>query len=302
MATAQTVLETSIEELPLLHRGKVRDVYQVTDNELLMVATDRLSAFDCVLPTPIPRKGEVLTQLSAFWFKKFDKLVDHHFLTADFDEMPAVVRAHEELRGRSMLVKKTNVFPVECVVRGYLEGSGWKDYKATGRICAHELPKVISQCDKQLTPIMTPATKAEVGHDDNISQIEFMKIVGHDTACLLKTKSKEIYQKANEYAATRGIIIADTKFEFGQDERGNIMLVDEILTPDSSRFWDAKSYEPGHKQPSFDKQFVREYLETLDWDKKAPAPPLPPEIAKATSERYLEAYRLLTGEELLEKL
>lgn len=302
MATAQTVLETSISELPLIHRGKVRDVYQVTDNELLMVATDRLSAFDCVLPTPIPRKGEVLTQLSAFWFKKFDKLVDHHFLTASFDEMPAVVRAHEELRGRSMLVKKTNVFPVECVVRGYLEGSGWKDYKATGRICAHELPKGLQHCDKLLNPIFTPATKAEVGHDDNISQVEFMKIVGHDTACLLKTKSKELYIKANEYAATRGIIIADTKFEFGQDDRGNIMLIDEILTPDSSRFWDAKSYEPGHKQPSFDKQFVREYLETLDWDKKAPAPPLPPEIAEATSARYLEAYRLLTGEELPEKL
>jgi phosphoribosylaminoimidazole-succinocarboxamide synthase len=298
MASAQTVLETSIEEFPLIHRGKVRDVYQITDNELLMVATDRLSAFDCVLPTPIPRKGEILTQLSAFWYKKFDKVVDHHLITADFDEMPAVVRAHEELRGRSMLVKRTKVFPVECVVRGYLEGSGWKDYKATGRICAHELPKGLLQCDKLLMPIFTPATKADVGHDDNISQVEFMKIVGHDTACLLKTKSKEIYVKANEYAATRGIIIADTKFEFGQDERGNIMLVDEILTPDSSRFWDAKSYEPGHPQPSFDKQFVREYLETLDWNKQAPAPPLPPEIVKATTERYLEAYRLLTGQEL----
>ena len=302
MASAQTVLETSISELPLIHRGKVRDVYQVTDNELLMVATDRLSAFDCVLPTPIPRKGEVLTQLSAFWFKKFDKLVDHHFLTASFDEMPAVVRAHEELRGRSMLVKRTKVFPVECVVRGYLEGSGWKDYKASGRICAHELPKGLQHCDKLLNPIFTPATKAEVGHDDNISQVEFMKIVGHDTACLLKTKSKEIYQKANEYAATRGLIIADTKFEFGQDERGNIMLVDEILTPDSSRFWDAKVYEPGHKQPSYDKQFVREYLEELDWDKKAPAPPLPPDIAEATSKRYLEAYKLLTGNDLPDSL
>ena len=302
MATAQTVLETSISELPLLHRGKVRDVYQVTDNELLMVATDRLSAFDCVLPTPIPRKGEVLTQLSAFWFKKFDKLVDHHFLTASFDEMPAVVRAHEELRGRSMLVKKTNVFPVECVVRGYLEGSGWKDYKASGRICAHELPKGLLQCDKLLMPIFTPATKAEVGHDDNISQVEFMKIVGHDTAALLKSTSKELFAKANEFALERGLIIADTKFEFGEDDRGNIMLVDEILTPDSSRFWDVKSYEPGHPQPSFDKQFVREYLESIGWDKKPPAPALPPDIAEATSERYLEAYRLLTGENLPERL
>jgi phosphoribosylaminoimidazole-succinocarboxamide synthase len=302
MATAQTVLETSIDELPLVHRGKVRDVYKVTDNELLMVATDRLSAFDCVLPTPIPRKGEVLTQLSAFWFKKFDRVVDHHFLTADFDDMPTVVRKHEELRGRSMLVKRTKVFPVECVVRGYLEGSGWKDYKASGKICAHELPKGLLHCDKLLMPIFTPATKADVGHDDNISQVEFMKILGHDTAVLLKTKSKELYQKASEYALSRGIIIADTKFEFGQDDRGNIMLVDEILTPDSSRFWDAASYEPGHPQPSFDKQFVREYLESIGWDKQPPAPALPPEIAEATSQRYLEAYRLLTGDELPEKL
>jgi phosphoribosylaminoimidazole-succinocarboxamide synthase len=302
MATAQTVLETSIDELPLVHRGKVRDVYKVTDNELLMVATDRLSAFDCVLPTPIPRKGEVLTQLSAFWFKKFDRVVDHHFLTADFDDMPTVVRKHEELRGRSMLVKRTMVFPVECVVRGYLEGSGWKDYKASGKICAHELPKGLLHCDKLLMPIFTPATKADVGHDDNISQVEFMKILGHDTAVLLKTKSKELYQKASEYALSRGIIIADTKFEFGQDDRGNIMLVDEILTPDSSRFWDAASYEPGHPQPSFDKQFVREYLESIGWDKQPPAPALPPEIAEATSQRYLEAYRLLTGDELPEKL
>jgi phosphoribosylaminoimidazole-succinocarboxamide synthase len=302
MATAQTVLETSIDELPLVHRGKVRDVYKVTDNELLMVATDRLSAFDCVLPTPIPRKGEVLTQLSAFWFKKFDRVVDHHFLTADFDDMPTVVRKHEELRGRSMLVKRTKVFPVECVVRGYLEGSGWKDYKASGKICAHELPKGLLHCDKLLMPIFTPATKADVGHDDNISQVEFMKILGHDTAVLLKTKSKELYQKASEYALSRGIIIADTKFEFGQDDRGNIMLVDEILTPDSSRFWDAASYEPGHPQPSFDKQFVSEYLESIGWDKRPPAPALPPEIAEATSQRYLEAYRLLTGDELPEKL
>ena len=201
-----------------------------------------------------------------------------------------------------MLVKRTKVFPVECVVRGYLEGSGWKDYKTAGRICAHELPKGLVQCDKLLMPIFTPATKADVGHDDNISQVEFMKIIGHDTAVLLKTTSKDIYNRASEYALSKGIIIADTKFEFGQDDRGNIMLVDEILTPDSSRFWDAKSYEPGHPQPSFDKQFVREYLETLDWNKQPPAPPLPPEIAEATTERYLEAYRLLTGEELPENL
>lgn len=300
MATAQTVLETSIDELPLIHRGKVRDIYQVTENELLMVATDRLSAFDCVLPTPIPRKGEVLTQLSAFWFKKFDGVVDHHLITADFDEMPAAVRAHEELRGRSMLVRKVTVFPVECVVRGYLEGSGWKDYKATKGLCGHDLPPGLKHCDKLLMPLFTPSTKAVSGHDDNITQVEFMKLVGHDTAALLKSTSKDLYNRANDYALSRGIIIADTKFEFGQDEDGNIMLVDEILTPDSSRFWDAKSYEPGHRQPSFDKQFVREYLETLDWDKTPPAPPLPPEIVEATSKRYLEAYRRLTGMELRE--
>jgi phosphoribosylaminoimidazole-succinocarboxamide synthase len=302
MATAQTVLETSIDELPLIHRGKVRDVYQVTKDELLMVATDRLSAFDAVLPTPIPRKGEVLTQLSAFWFRKFDDVVDHHFLTADFDEMPAAVRDHKELRGRSMLVKRTTVFPVECVVRGYLEGSGWKDYKTTKGVCGHDLPPGLQHCDRLLNPIFTPATKADVGHDDNITQVEFMKVVGHDTAALLKSTSKDLYKRAGEYALSRGIIIADTKFEFGEDAEGNILLVDEILTPDSSRFWDAQSYEPGHPQPSFDKQFVREYLETLDWDKRPPAPPLPPEIVEATSRRYLEAYRLLTGNELPESL
>ena len=302
MATAQTVLETSIDELPLIHRGKVRDIYQVTDNELLMVATDRLSAFDCVLPTPIPHKGAVLTQLSAFWFRKFDDVVDHHFLTADFNEMPEAVRAHEELRGRSMLVKKASVFPVECVVRGYLEGSGWKDYKAGRILCGHALPPGLKHCDKLLMPLFTPATKAVSGHDDNITQVEFMQLVGHDIAALLKSTSKDLYKRAGEYALSRGIIIADTKFEFGQDDDGNIMIVDEMLTPDSSRFWDAEMYEPGHPQASFDKQFVREYLETLDWDKTPPAPALPPEIVEATSQRYLEAYRLLTGQELLESV
>jgi phosphoribosylaminoimidazole-succinocarboxamide synthase len=219
-------------------------------------------------------------------------------ITADFDKMPEIVRQHEELRGRSMLVKKTKVFPVECVVRGYLEGSGWKDYKETGRICGHDIPAKMAQCDKLLGPIFTPSSKAVEGHDDNINQVEFMKIVGHDTAVELKRVSKEIYKFASEYARERGIIIADTKFEFGEDKYGNILLVDEVLTPDSSRFWDAASYEPGHKQPSFDKQFVREYLETLDWDKTPPAPPLPPDIAEATSQRYLKAYELITGSPL----
>ena len=298
MTAATTVSETSFSDLNMIHRGKVRDIYEIGSNRLLLVATDRISAFDCILPTPIPRKGEVLTALSSFWFKRLENLVDHHLITADFEKMPEAVRGHEELRGRSMLVKKTNVFPVECVVRGYLEGSGWKDYKETGGVCGHELPRGMKHCEKLHKPIFTPATKAESGHDENVTQLEFVKIVGHDTAALLKSISLAIYKEASEYALTRGIIIADTKFEFGTDEDGNILLIDEVLTPDSSRFWPADKYEPGHPQPSFDKQFVREYLESLDWDKTPPAPPLPDDIAAATSERYLEAYRLLTGKEL----
>jgi phosphoribosylaminoimidazole-succinocarboxamide synthase len=298
MASAQTVLETSFSDLKLFHRGKVRDVYEIDDDRLLLVATDRLSAFDVVLPTPIEHKGKVLTQLSAFWFKKLEDIVPNHCITADFDKMPDVVRGHEELRGRSMLVKKAKVFPVECVVRGYLEGSGWKDYKASKRICGRDLPPGLQHCDKLLNPIFTPASKALEGHDDNITQVEFMQLIGHDTAAELKSLSKEIYTKASEFALKHGIIIADTKFEFGEDSEGNIMLVDEVLTPDSSRFWDAAKYEPGHAQPSFDKQFVREYLETLDWDKTPPAPALPREVAEATSRRYLQAYEKLTGNKL----
>lgn len=298
MISAQTVLETSIEGLPLVHRGKVRDVYQVSESQLLLVATDRLSAFDSVLPTPIKHKGVVLTALSAFWFNRLADIVDHHMITADFEKMPDVIRSNEQLRGRSMLVKKTTVFPVECVVRGYLEGSGWKDYKANRSVCALDLPKGLQHCDKLHKPIFTPSTKADVGHDDNISQLEFVKIVGHDTAAELKSISKQLYSSASEYAITRGIIIADTKFEFGEDANGNILLIDEALTPDSSRFWAADSYEPGHAQASFDKQFVREYLESIGWDKQPPAPPLPDDIAEATSQRYLQAYELLTGEKL----
>ena len=298
MTGTSAVSETQIPELSLIHRGKVRDVYEIDDATLLFVATDRLSAFDCILPTPIPHKGAVLTALSEFWFRRLEHIVDHHMITADFDKMPDVVTKHEELRGRSMLVKKTKVYPVECVVRGYLEGSGWKDYKSSGGVCGRGLPPGLKHCDRLLTPIFTPATKAATGHDENINQVGFMNIVGHDTATELKRLSKTIYTEASEYALTRGIIIADTKFEFGEDNRGNILLIDEVLTPDSSRFWDAASYEPGHKQPSFDKQFVREYLETLDWDKTPPAPPLPEDICEATSQRYLKAYELLTGKKL----
>ena len=298
MSVAPTLSDSTFTGLPLIHRGKVRDVYQIDDDRLLLVAPDRISAFDCILPTPIEHKGRVLTQLSAFWFKRFRELTPNHFITANFDKMPDEVRKYPELRARSTPVRKTETSPVECVVRGYLEGSGWKDYKATKKVCGRELPPGLLHCDKLLNPIFTPSNKAIQGHDDNITQIEFMKLVGHDTAAELKRISKEIYVEASKYALERGIIIADTKFEFGQAADGEILLIDEVLTPDSSRFWDAARYEAGHPQPSFDKQFVREYLETLDWDKTPPAPPLPEEIAAATSERYLQAYKLLTGKDL----
>ena len=285
-------------DLPLVYRGKVRDVYQVNDEHLLLVATDRISAFDCVMPTAIPRKGEILTQLSAFWFAQLAELAKHHLITADFDEMPEAVRQIEDFRGRSSLVKRTKVFPVECVVRGYLEGSGWKDYQATGKVCGHDLPANLKQCEKLPHPIFTPATKAQSGHDENITETEFAGIVGLEAAETLKSRSLEIYREASEYALSRGIIIADTKFEFGLDADGNILLIDEALTPDSSRFWSLDDYAPGKSQPSFDKQFVRNYLETLDWNKQPPAPALPPEIVKATAARYSNAYGILTGKEI----
>ncbi len=293
-----TITESLVTELKLVHRGKVRDVYEVDEHRLLLVATDRISAFDCILPTAIENKGEILTAISAFWFEKLRGITPNHLITADLAEMPAEIQRHTELAGRSSLVKRTEVFPVECVVRGYLEGSGWKDYQETGSVCGHSLPPGLVQGDRLLEPIFTPATKASTGHDETITGLEFKDLLGSETAAYLKATSLALYKFAAEYALTRGIIIADTKFEFGTDENGKILLIDEVLTPDSSRFWDAKSYSPGHAQPSFDKQFVREYLETLDWDKTPPAPPLPPEIAAATRGRYLEAYKILTGAEL----
>ncbi len=300
MSAVKTVSETSVKGLNLLHRGKVRDVYEINERQLLLVATDRISAFDCVMPTPIPNKGVILTALSTFWFRHLEYLTEHHLITAEFDKMPEIVRqGHSaDLRGRSTLVKRTKVFPVEAIVRGYLEGSGWKDYNATGKICGHELPPGLRQCDKLPRPLFTPATKAVTGHDENITEFEFVKIIGAETASKLSSLSLKIYKEASEYALTKGIIIADTKFEFGVDANGNILLIDEVLTPDSSRFWSAETYQPGHAQPSFDKQFLREYLETLDWNKLPPAPALPNEIVKATTERYLAAYNLLTGKEL----
>ena len=300
MTAVPTISESEIPGLKLLHRGKVRDVYEVDERRLLLVATDRISAFDCVLPTLIENKGAVLTQISVFWFDQLRNLAKNHVITTDLDKMPDIIRLHESLRGRSTLATRTEVFPVECVVRGYLEGSGWKDYKATGQTSGHDLPAGLRQCDRLLDPIFTPATKAASGHDENIDGLEFKRIVGAETAAYLKSTSLKLYKTAAEYALTKGIIIADTKFEFGTEADGNILLIDEVLTPDSSRFWDAKTYEPGHAQASFDKQFVREYLETLDWDKTPPAPPLPSEVAAATSERYMKALELLSGHGLSE--
>jgi phosphoribosylaminoimidazole-succinocarboxamide synthase len=299
MTGAAPVLETSIPELQLLRRGKVRDVYEVDEQRLLIVATDRISAFDCVSPTPIARKGEVLTALSRFWFERLRHVIPHHLLTANIEEMPDAVHSQgESLRGRSMLVRRTNVFPVECVVRGYLAGSGWKDYQRTGEVCGHRLPNGLRESERLPSPLFTPATKAEAGHDENISEERMSALLGAETTAFLRETSLQLYREASEYAIGRGIIIADTKFEFGTDVEGRVILIDEALTPDSSRFWPAASYAPGGPQPSFDKQFVRDYLETMDWDKRPPAPPLPTEVAQATTARYLEAHRLLTGESL----
>jgi len=299
MACVAPVVETTLADLKLVRRGKVRDVYAVDEDRLLIVATDRISAFDSVSPTPIERKGEVLTALSRFWFTKLGHVVPNHLLTANIDEMPDVIRSHaNELRGRSMLVRRTEVFPVECVVRGYLSGSGWKDYQRTGQVCGHQLPTGLRDSEKLAAPIFTPATKAETGHDENISEQQMASIVGRDVTELLRDVSLRVYQEASDYARSRGIIIADTKFEFGRDRDGRIILIDEVLTPDSSRFWPVNSYEVGKSQASFDKQYVRDYLEHINWDKQPPAPTLPPEVAAATTARYLEAYELLVGEKL----
>ena len=298
MSTA-TVLQTSLTDLKLLRRGKVRDVYDVDDDSLLIVATDRISAFDCILPTPIERKGEVLTALSEFWFEKLGHVVANHLIESDVNAMPPAVQRHAQtLAGRAMLVRRAQVFPVECVVRGYLVGSGWKDYVRTGSVCGHKLPEGLVESAKLPEAIFTPSTKAEEGHDENITEDQVRELIGDDKTALLRDTSLRLFSEAHDYARQRGIIIADTKFEFGLDKNGELLLVDEVLTPDSSRFWPADEYKPGRSQPSFDKQFVRDYLETLDWNKKPPAPAIPAEIAAATTARYLEAYRLLTGKEL----
>ena len=298
---SKVVLETNLAGVPLARRGKVRDVYDVGEH-LLIVATDRISAFDYVLGSGIPDKGCVLTQLSAFWFQQVADLTPHHLISVDVDDFPAVLQPHREvLRGRSMLVRKTSPLPVECVARGYLSGSGWKEYQKTGAVCAISLPAGLRESDRLPAPIFTPATKAETGHDENISEAEAGRIVGPDLIGRLRDLTLAIYSRGVAHAATRGILIADTKFEFGLAANGHgpdLVLIDEVLTPDSSRFWPATSYEPGHGQPSFDKQFVRDYLERIKWNKQPPVPSLPDDVVLQTREKYIDAYRQLTGQEL----
>jgi len=291
--------QTDLGGLKLLGRGKVRDLYEVGDR-LLLIATDRISAFDVVLPTPIPMKGAVLTQLSRFWFDQVRDLVPNHLISTDVDEFPEELkRFRDVLHLRSMLAVKADMFPVECVARGYLSGSGWKEYRESGSVCGIKMPAGLRESDRLPEPIFTPATKAETGHDLNISFEESASIIGRDNAGKLRDLTIAIYNRAAEYALSRGIIIADVKFEFGVHD-GRIILCDEVLTPDSARFWPLAAYRPGGAQPSFDKQYVRDYLEEIHFDKKPPAPELPPAVVKGTSEKYLEAYRVLTGKQLVE--
>ena len=295
---SSVLLQTSIPELKLHASGKVRDVFSVGDDLLLFVATDRISAFDFVLATGIPEKGRVLTQLSLFWFEFLQKIVPNHLATAKVDEYPAELMHHAaQLRGRSMLVKRAKMYPVECIVRGYLSGSGWKEYQKSQSVCGIKLPAGLQESSKLPEPIFTPTTKAEAGHDENIDFAEVEKLLGAGKAAELRDKSIEVYKAAADYALTRGIIIADTKFEFGEID-GQLILADEVLTPDSSRFWPAAHYQPGGAQPSYDKQYVRDYLEKIQWNKQPPAPELPAEVQKHTSVKYVEAYHLLTGREL----
>jgi phosphoribosylaminoimidazole-succinocarboxamide synthase len=295
--THQSVLTmTRLPGARLFSRGKVRDVYEAGPGQLAVIATDRLSAFDVIMGEGIPSKGWVLTQLSCFWFEMFGMSFPNHFLSSKVSDYPAELQPFaDQLEGRSMLVRKAEPFPVECVVRGYLAGSGLKEYRATGKVCGIELPPGLSEGSKFDQPIFTPATKASTGHDENITWEQTVSTVGRETAQKLRDYSLELYSKARDFAAGRGIIIADTKFEWGRS--GNeILLIDEVLTPDSSRFWPQQGHQPGKPQPSFDKQFVRDYLESLHWNKQPPPPPLPPEVVEKTSMKYRQAYSLLTGQ------
>jgi len=291
------LLQTEFPDLTLFARGKVRDLYAI-EGKLLFVATDRISAFDYVLGTGIPEKGRVLTQLSLFWFDFLKNIVRNHLITADVDQYPQPLRKYaDQLRGRSMLVKKAQMIDIECVARGYLSGSGWKEYQKTGAVCGIKLPAGLKESDKLPEPIFTPATKAVTGHDENISFEEMVKHTGQELAEQLRDLTLKIYSTAADYAAGRGIIIADTKFEFGRTEDG-LVLADEVLTPDSSRFWPADKYQPGRAQESYDKQFVRDYLEDIKWNKQPPAPSLPDDVARNTSEKYIQAYTTVAGREL----
>ncbi len=291
------LLETNIPYLKLHNKGKVREIFEIHD-KLLLVATDRISAFDVILPNGIPDKGKVLTLMSEFWFELTKDLTDNHLITTSVDEIEQITQEDKDLlRGRSMLVKKVEVVPVECVVRGYLAGSGWKEYKESKTVCNINLPDNLKESDKLPEAIFTPSTKATSGHDENISFEEVINITGRELAEELKQKSIEIYKKASEYALTKGIIISDTKFEWGKYDN-KIILIDEVLTPDSSRFWPLESYSPGKSQPSFDKQFVRDYLEKSGWDKQSSPPTLPEDIVQITSKKYIEAYEKLTGKKI----
>jgi phosphoribosylaminoimidazole-succinocarboxamide synthase len=292
-----TILETSITDFPLWRRGKVRDVYDL-GSTLLIVATDRISAFDVVLPTPIPEKGVVLTQLSLFWFRLLESVIPNHVITADVSEYPEPLRRHrDQLEGRSMLVNKTDPLPAECVVRGYIAGSGWKDYLASGAVCGIRLPPGLRESDRLEPALFTPSTKAEKGHDENITVEQLGRLVSPELGGRLAEVSLTLYTKARAHAESRGIILADTKFEFGMRD-DTLVWIDEALTPDSSRFWPKDQYQPGRGQPSFDKQYVRDYLETLAWDKKPPGPVLPEGVVARTVEKYREAYDRITGQPL----
>jgi phosphoribosylaminoimidazole-succinocarboxamide synthase len=292
------LLQTDFPDLELYASGKVRDVYQLGNDRLLFVATDRISAFDYVLATGIPHKGRVLTQISLFWFDFLREVVPNHLITAELERYPAAVRKYDDqLRGRSMMVVRGDMVPIECVVRGYISGSAWKEYRASGKVCGISLPAGLQESERLPEPIFTPSTKAASGHDENISFEQMVTIVGPELSRQLRDLSLEIYRKAAEYACTKGIIIADTKFEFGHTPAG-LTLADEVLTPDSSRFWPADSYQAGRAQESYDKQYVRDYLEQIRWNKQPPAPTLPHEVARQTSEKYLEVYRQLTEREL----
>ncbi|MBN2852204.1 MAG: phosphoribosylaminoimidazolesuccinocarboxamide synthase [Clostridia bacterium] len=291
------IRNTDFMNIKPLVQGKVRDIFDLGD-QLIIVVTDRISAFDCVFPNLIPEKGKVLNSIAAFWFDYTKDIVSNHVITTDVSKYPAPFNQYgDQLQGRSMLVKKVEIIPVECIVRGYLEGSGLKDYKKTGEVCGIKLPEDLKQADKLPKPIFTPSTKAEQGHDMNVTYEELLTIIDTDLAEKLRDTSLALYKKVSEYALERGLILADTKFEFGLLD-GQLVVADEMFTPDSSRFWDAREYCPGQAQKSFDKQFLREYLETLTWDKNPPAPLLPEEVVEKTSKKYLEAYKILTGKDL----